>query len=132
MSLTIELIPDLEKQVRTAAKREGVAPSAYVSNVLRRHLQEQSVAVAESESALLQQINIGLSGEEWQRYNTLRVRLTETALLPAEQEELIELADRIEIANARRIAALLRLAELRNTTVDALLDQLALRPPAYA
>ena len=132
MSLTIELIQDLEKQVRTAAKREGVAPSAYVSNVLRRHLQEQSVAVAESESALLQQINIGLSGEEWQRYNTLRARLTEAALLPAEQQELIELSDRIEIANARRIAALLRLAELRNTTVDALLDQLALRPPAYA
>lgn len=132
MSLTIELIPDLETQVRNAARREGVAPSAYVTNVLRRHLQEQSLASAESESALLQQINIGLSGEEWQRYNALRALLSDGTLRPEQQAELIALSDRLESANVQRIAALIRLAELRHTTLDALMDQLGIRPPAYA
>ena len=132
MSITIELIQDLEVQVRSAAKREGVAPSAYVANVLRRHLQEQSVPRAESESDLLGQINVGLSGKEWQRYNDLRARLADATLQPDEQEELIAFSDRIEAANVRRVAALIRLAEMRSTTVDELIDQLGIRPPVYA
>lgn len=70
----------------------SVAPSAYVTNVLRRHLQEQTLASAESELALLQQINIGLSEEEWQRYNALRALLSDGTLRPAEQAELIALS----------------------------------------
>ena len=132
MSITIELIQDLEVQVRSAAKREGVAPSTYVANVLRRHLQEQSFPRAESESDLLRQINVGLSGREWQRYNDLRARLADAALQPDEQEELIAFSDRIEAANVRRVAALIRLAEMRSTTVDELIDQLGIRPPVYA
>ena len=73
-----------------------------------------------------------MSGKEWQRYNDLRARLADATLQPDEQEELIAFSDRIEAANVRRVAALIRLAEMRNTTVDALIDQLAIRPPVYA
>lgn len=44
MTITVTLAPDLETQVRHAAKQEGVAPDAYVGNVLQRHLHYQRIA----------------------------------------------------------------------------------------
>jgi hypothetical protein len=132
MSITINLVHDLETRVRRAAKQEGVAPDAYVANVLQRHLREQTVALPAVESALLQQINIGLSDREWQHYEQLRTRLTAATLESKDQAELVALTDRIEAANVQRISALIQLAELRNTTLDALMDQLEIRPRLYA
>ena len=42
-----------------------------------------------------------------------------------------QITDQIESANVRRMEALIKLAELRQTTLDALMDALELRPPAY-
>lgn len=48
-----------------------------------------------------------------------------------EQQELKQLTDQLEIANAHRIEALIKLAYLRSTTLDGLIDELGIRPPAY-
>lgn len=132
MTITVNLMQELEQSVRRAARRAGVTPDAYVADVLRRHLQAETPMLPASESALLQQINIGLSEREWQRYHQLRNRLADETLTPDEQVELLDLTDRIETANVQRVAALIQLAEIRNTSVDALIDQLGIRPAAYA
>lgn len=99
MTITVNLMQDLEQSVRRAARRAGVTPDAYVADVLRRHLQAETPMLPASESALLQQINIGLSEREWQRYHQLRNRLADETLTPDEQVELLDLTDRIETAN---------------------------------
>ena len=131
MSITIDLVTDLEVKIRDAAKREGVDPNTYVMNVLEHHLYKQTITVAEAEAQLLQQINLGLSENTWQRYNELREKLQHKTLQADEQQALIDITSQIEAANVRRIEALMKLAKLRNTTLDALIDELGLRPAAY-
>jgi hypothetical protein len=80
----------------------------------------------------VQQINLGLPPTTWQRYHELARKLEDETLRPDEQQALIAITDQIEQANVRRIAALLKLAQIHNTTLDQLIDQLGIRPPAYA
>lgn len=131
MSLTIDIAQELQEQLRTAADRAGLSPDAYAANILTQHLSKQVAAVSESEAELLQQINVGLSEEKWQRYHQLRQKLEDGTLPQDEQQELLGITDEIERANVHRIEALIKLADLRNTTLDALMDELGVRPPAY-
>jgi hypothetical protein len=131
MSITIALVHDLETKIREVAKREGLAPDAYAAKVLTQHLSKQALAVPEAEAKLLQQINLGLSEKTWRRYSALREKLEDETLKSDEQQELIIITDQIEAANVRRMEALIKLAELRKTTLDALIDVLELRPLAY-
>lgn len=129
--MMLQLVPELETQVRDAAKRDGIGPDVYVAKVLERHLRKQSLTVSESEADLLAQINLGLSAQDWRRYYQLREKLEDETLQAGEQPELIRMSDRIEIANAKRIEALIKLAALRKTTLDTLIDEFGLRPSAY-
>jgi hypothetical protein len=131
MSLTIALVQELETKIREVATREGVAPDAYVAKVLTQHLSKQALAVPEAEAQLLQQINLGFPEKTWRRYAALRKKLADETLQPDEQQTLIHITDQIEAANVRRMEALIKLAELRKTTLDALIDALELRPLAY-
>ncbi len=83
------------------------------------------------EAELLQQINIGFSGEEWTAYHALVAKRRLGTLQPDEQQALIRLTDRLEQANARRIQALAELAQLRQTTLDALMGDLGIHSPGY-
>jgi hypothetical protein len=130
--LIIHLAPELESEVRAAAQQTGVAPDHYVANLLREHLSHRGPATGASEAALLKQVNLGLSAATWQRYGELRTKLQDETLTTSEQQELIQITDQLEAANARRIEALVQLSQLRNTTLDALIDELGLRPAAYA
>jgi hypothetical protein len=131
MSLTIDLVPELETEVRKVAQQAGVAPDRYVANLLSEHLLRRSATLPLSEATLLKQVNLGLSAQGWQRYHALRTKLQDETLTPTEQQELKQLTDQLEAANVRRIEALIKLAQLRNKTLDTLIDELGIRPPAY-
>jgi len=99
---------------------------------LQWHLSTRQSALPASEAALLQQINLGLPATTWQRYHELARKLADETLQSDEQPALIALTEQIEQANVRRIAALIKLAQIRATTLDNLIEQLGIRPPAYA
>src|SRR5947207_2400416 len=108
MSLLIELPPDLERRLREEADREGTDPGTYLARIVARQFEsagsEQPAPVlAADEAALLQQVNLGIPEEVWERYHDLiEPRRAETLTEP-EQQELIRISDQIEAANARRI-----------------------------
>ena len=132
MSITLTLPDPLARQVQQVAQREGVATDAYIVQLLQWHLSIRQSALPASEAALLQQINLGLPATTWQRYHELARKLADETLQSDEQPALIALTEQIEQANVRRIAALIKLAQIRNTTLDNLIEQLGIRPPAYA
>ncbi len=132
MSITLTLPDPLARQVQQVAQREGVATDAYIVQLLQWHLSTRQSALPASEAALLQQINLGLPATTWQRYHELARKLADETLQSDEQPALIALTEQIEQANVRRIAALIKLAQIRATTLDNLIEQLGIRPPAYA
>jgi len=132
MGLTIHLVPELESEVRNVAQQAGVAPDRYVADLVSKHLSQRKAIPSLTEAELLKQVNLGLSTDLWQRYHELRAKLDDEVIAPSEQQELKQITDQLEAANVRRMSALVKLAALRETTLDALIDELGIRPPAYA
>lgn len=135
MTITLEVTPELERALYQAADHAGVAPDAYILNLLRQNLKPSSLRqpqMSATEAALLQQINFSLSQIGWQRYHELQGKRMAETLTPAEQTELIALSDEIEAANVQRIEKLAQLAQIRQTTVRALINELGLQSAAYA
>jgi hypothetical protein len=134
-TITLELTPELDRQLRDEAAKQGLDPKHYILNTLSHHLgsvQRKTNPLAHAEADLLQKINIGLSQETWDRYHALIVKRRAETLNTEEQARLIEISDRIEQANAPRIEALIELAKLRNTSIAALMQELGIKTPEYA
>jgi hypothetical protein len=135
MNITIELTPELERQVRERARAAGVAAEDYVRNALAQQLKETSSnsppCLSLEESRLLVEINQGLPEEAWRRYQQLVSKRQAATLTTDEHEDLKLLTDEIETANAKRLAKLVALARLRQVSLDALMEELGIRDPGH-
>lgn len=85
-----------------------------------------------AEAELLQQIDLGFPSDWWEGYEALKAKRRAEALTSEEHTRLIEMSDRLEEANARRMRALVELASLRSMTLEALMERLGLQTPAHA
>lgn len=129
MTLTIDIAPDLEQQLRAEAARRGVDENDFILQTLRERLKQGTSAVPSlpsAEARLLQQINQGLSADEWQRYNALITRRQAEMLRPDEQSELVALSDRLEELNTMRVQALVDLARVRRIPLQDLMRALGI------
>jgi hypothetical protein len=103
----------------------------FADRVIHLRAQRRSPNLSHRESRLLQTINHGVADKVRQRYRLLNAKLHQEAISPDEHTEMLRLIDEIEAADAERIQALQELAQLRQTTVDELMDQMALRSINY-
>lgn len=129
MTLTIDIAPDLEQKLRAEAARRGVDENDFILQTLRERLKQGTSAVPSlpsAEARLLQQINQGLSADEWQRYNALITRRQAEMLRPDEQSELVALSDRLEELNTMRVQALVDLARVRRIPLQDLMRALGI------
>lgn len=132
MSLQIDLPPDLQRRLQQQAERERTDPSTLVVRMVERLLPPQTEALpGAEEAALLHQITLGVPAPTWERYHFLTERRRNETLTEQEREELIQISDQIEAANAQRIEDLATLAQLRGTTVRALMTELGIPPGSY-
>lgn len=104
----------------------------FLAKVMTIRAQRRAPSLPQVETELLQKINQGVPPEIHSRYDELHEKMLDETLTPDEQQELIDLSDQIEFADAERLKHLILLAQLRNVTVDALMDQLELRRRVYA
>ena len=136
MTITIEINPEIERQLQYAAARAGVAPEAYIVGLLQQNLRRATQrhktdrSLPRQEAELLRKINRSISQIQWERYDQLLAKRRTETLTPEELDELISLSDQIEAANVRRIKYLAELARLRNSTVSALIAELGIKPRA--
>lgn len=134
MTLAIDIAPELESRVRKAAASNGVSPEVYVSLLIKESIDNLAVETELSEATeemLLEQINIGLSQEQWQRYRALRAKLDAETLTESEHQELIALSDYREIQNAKGLEALSQLANLRQSSLREIMHDLGITTPTY-
>ncbi|MEM7535776.1 MAG: hypothetical protein AAF639_26595 [Chloroflexota bacterium] len=105
------------------------------------HLFEQILAlrarrivptISQEEGELLLKINEGVPDEVRLRFRLLREKMWGEVITQEEHEELIDLTDQIETSDVDRLQNLLKLAQLRNVSLDTVMGQLDLRKPTYA
>ena len=134
MTITLEISPELERQIKQAAAKAGLPLDAYIVESVTRRLptrrSRQRIVphLSAQESDLLQKINQNLSQIQWVHYRELIAKRKAEVLTAEEQEELIALSNQIEEANANRIEYVARLADIRKTTLPGLLKELDLQP----
>jgi len=104
-----------------------------LETVARRTLEIQAERraphLSARETELLSQINTGASDETWERYNNLKRKRDSGSLATAEHQEIADLYDVIELLHARRISAVVELAQLRKQPVEEVMDSLGLVSP---
>lgn len=123
-TITLNLSPELEHQIRTEASRQGVEPDRYILNALQERLQPRHPTTQPTEADLLQQINIGFSEQTWEAYHALIAKRHAETLTPEEHKQLIQMSDRLEQLNVTRIQALIQLATFRNQPLTDLMQSL--------
>jgi hypothetical protein len=79
--------------------------------------------------ALAIDLTLGFSESEWQRYYQLVRLRQEESLTEAQHLELINLTDRLEHANNRRLKALIALAKTRNVTLEQVMADMGITTP---
>jgi hypothetical protein len=84
----------------------------------------KSPHLAGRESDLLQAINQPVPEKMQTVYARLSAKLRDETITPQEHEELLALIEAIEQFHAHRLQKLIELAQLRGTTLDALVQQL--------
>ena len=132
MDITIDIAPELEARLREEAQKQGVDPRQYVLNLLRERLENATASgrcLSESESELLDEINRGLSADEWKRYRKLIEKRQAEQIGDDERLELEATSNRLEEMNERRIECLAQLAKLRDTSLSTLMEQLGIKHP---
>ncbi len=103
---------------------------AFVEQVLKLRAQRQVPHLPQPESEPLLKINYSLPTSSRTRFDELIAKRQELTITDAELAELIEITDASEQLNAERIAAIAELAKLRHQTLDQIMQDLGIHPPA--
>ncbi len=90
---------------------------------VRLTLLEQS---PNKESDLLKEINLGISADIWTEYHKLIAKRQAEILTEIEQQRIIEISDRLESANVRRMKASIELANIRSQSLDTVMQSLGI------
>jgi len=104
----------------------------FVFQVIALRAQRQAPSLPRAESELLLKINEGVPSDIQKRYNELIAKRQAETLTPDEYEELLRLTQQVERLEVRRVEYLAELARLRGTSLTVLMENLGIRPPAYA
>ena len=90
-----------------------------------------SPAMPRAEAELLEQINQGFSLEKWERMQWLDSKLEAGGLNENEAADSLRLAEEYEQYTVQRLQLLIKLAALRNASLDEVMAQLNLQPLAH-
>ena len=118
-------VDELLKGVARLGSRE-LEQFADRVQALRAHRRAPSLPKREAE--LLQLINRGIPPKARQRYDELNDALSAENITDAEHQELLGLIEQVKQADVERLRHLIELAQLRQLSLDELMNQLGLRP----
>jgi phosphopantetheine adenylyltransferase len=89
------------------------------------------LTIPRHESELLLQINQKLPYEIQTAYDNLIAKRQDETLSSDEYQELLDLTEKVEQFDAKRIEAMIELANLRQTSVSQLMNQLDIKSHCY-
>ncbi len=104
----------------------------FVQQVLALRAQRSAASLAPREAELFARINRTLAADERQEYRTLVQQRQAETLAEGDRDRLIELSDRQEALHADRMATLIELSQLRQTSLPDLMAELGIPSHQHA
>lgn len=124
----VQLETTPEQLLKAVAQLPSEELAAFVRQVMVLQAQRETPQLSPQESALLLQINQGLTASEQTRYAELITKREAETLSEPEYSELLALGEKAEAIQAKRLEALAELAKLRSIPLTELVQTLGLRP----
>jgi uncharacterized membrane protein YccC len=115
---------DFADMLQGVARLENNELEQFADQVIALRAQRRASSLPQHEAELLQRINHGISTEMRMRLRQLSDKVLEEIATDDEQDELIQLSNRIEEADAQRLRDLTLLANIRKVSLDELMKQL--------
>ncbi|HLJ54127.1 MAG TPA: hypothetical protein VKT77_03755 [Chthonomonadaceae bacterium] len=115
--------------VRAIERLDNPDLDTVVERALRIRAERNAPHLSARETELFSQINQVADEATWDRYRDLRSRRESPDFTRQDLEELTNLYDTIELQHARRIRAVIELAQIRKLPVEELMDRLGLVSP---
>jgi hypothetical protein len=131
MAFMIDLPAPLEVRLRQAATENNLSLDQYLATLIEQAIQYRTarrVSKPLTEKELLKKINLPITEIEWATYRNLISLRRAEQLTEAQHTQLIELGDKIEMANAKRLQYLWSLAQLRKVSLRQLIQDLGIQP----
>jgi len=128
MTVVIDLPPEMESKMREVAQAEGLDVPALVRETMAARLRRYDPSRFLTEAELLTRINRGFPEAFWDRYRQLIAKRRAETMTDEEQQEAIGMSDHLEAWSVERLQYLIKLAAIRHTTVDALMQELGIHP----
>jgi hypothetical protein len=131
MTLNIDLPQVIEQQLIQEAFQKGIPLDHYLATVLKQVVYKSRRQKAKrnlSESALLKHINLSVTSGEWVEYRRLIALRHAETISAIEYAHLIALGDKIEAANVQRLKYLVQLAQLRQVSLQKVMNDLGIKP----
>lgn len=129
VSSQIEL--DIDDVLSGIAQLDNDELEQFTNKVFALNARRRVQNLSKTESELLMKINHGVEQSRRERYHALNQKLHDDDITQAEHQELLEIINQIELADAERIRAMIELSQLRDISVDALMAQLGIPAPVY-
>lgn len=113
VQVTSHIEIDFDEVLKGIARLETSELEQFVEKVMALRAQRRAVSMPKDEANLLQQVNRGVPPEVRRRYEELNTKFHAETLTNDEHQELLQVIDQIELADAERMRALIALAHLR-------------------
>ena len=126
------LEPNVDQLLQDVARLGSGELEQFTDRFLALRARRRAPSLPKREAELLQLINRGLPAEVRQRYDALNDKLHAETITDEEHQVLLGLIEQVKQSDVERLRHLIELAQLRQLSLDELMDQLGLRRPAYA
>jgi hypothetical protein len=130
-TISIEAQVSTDQLLRAVERLPAQELATFVAQVVALRAQREAPHLSQSETRLLLQVNQGLPAQTQRRFDELVAKRQAETISSEEIQELIQITDQVEQRDAQRLAALVELARLRGTTLDALMATLGIAPSGY-
>jgi hypothetical protein len=128
--ITIQSQLPFEQLIQTVEQLDSSELEQLIAQAIRVQTKRKVPSLSKEQSILLQQINQSIPPKLQERYDGLITKRRADTLTDDEYQELLELSDRIEAIDVKRLGYLSELAQLRQTSLTALIQELQLQPKA--
>ena len=124
----------LRTEVSLTQLRQGVQQldaatlEQFADEVMLRRAKRRAPSLSKDETELFLRINQGLPEATQLRFQALKEKRDDAALITAEYDELLAIIDQIEQRDVERLQALAELAQRHQVSVRQLMYQLGLLP----
>lgn len=129
MSLTIQLPLTVEQHLREHATKQGVSLENYVMQILALNSRKKEVKKEKdfTESELLMNTQLNVLPSDLEEFYRLSSAFKSKTITEEEYEKLLQLSDLIEIAHAERMKYVFALAQLRQVSLEYMMQDLGIK-----